>query len=645
MRLSDAIDLGIGFYRAGKYPQATEICRQLLTQLPNEPLTLNLTGLIAHATNQLDAAIAYFSKAIQVSPNIAEFHNNLGLALAARDRLDDAMNEYQIASQLKPDYGEALYNLADVLCIKRRWTEALAVFERAAMLRAHDPQSARNLATALMQTGQYEKAAAQARAALQMEPGHAAVHVNLGISLKALGDIDGAMSEYESAVVIQPNCLEALNNMANIYRETGRVRSAIDCYQRAIDCHPQRAEIGSNRLYALHYEESYDAPALLREHRQWAERYAAPLAKEIRPHENDRSPDRRLRIGYVSHNLNAHVVGVNLFPLLRGHDHEQVEVFCYSGVADADRVTLGLKACSDGWREIHSLDDRQTAELIRADKIDILVDLTVHMAYNRMLVFARKPAPVQVTYLGYCSTTGLDTIDYRLSDPDLDPPDSDLSSYTEKTARLPGGYWCYQPTEAPPIAPAPFLRNGYVTFGCQNNFSKVSPGSLDLWAQILRSIPNSRLILHCLPGSYRNGVLERFAAAGVTADRVEMVGFQKSEQYLQTYHRIDVALDPFPYGGGITTLDGLWMGVPLISLSGQTAVGRGGRSILSNIGLPELVAKTPQEYAELARDFGRWIQLRPDLRQRMQASPLLDPKRLARDVEGAFREMWKTWCR
>ncbi len=292
---------------------------------------------------------------------------------------------------------------------------------------------------------------------------------------------------------------------------------------------------------------------------------------------------------------------------------------------------------------------RPSPKSIRRDGIDILVDLSLHMAHNRLLVFARKPAPLQATWLGYCASTGLETIDYRLSDPYLDPPETDLSVYSEQTLRLPETWWCYGcagPTPEP--SPPPSDRAGYVTFGCLNNFAKVSPGSLDLWAEILNAVPRSRMIIHSYPGSHLDGVRQRFAASGVSADRLEFVAKLPWTQYVQTYGRIDIALDPFPYGGGITTCDALWMGVPVVSLAGQTAVGRGGKSILSNLGLPELVARRPKQYVQtavtLAQSPARLAELRRTMRHRMLTSPLMNARRFARNVENAYRQMWKQWC-
>jgi len=309
-------------------------------------------------------------------------------------------------------------------------------------------------------------------------------------------------------------------------------------------------------------------------------------------------------------------------------------------------MTQRLRGHCDQWREIHGVSDEEAAKQIREDRIDILVDLTLHMALNRLMVFARKPAPVQVTYLGYCSTTGLGAMDYRLSDSDLDPTEVDLGVYSEKTLRLQRCWWCYQPTEETPgVGDAPVSRNGYVTFGCLNSFAKVSGAALKCWAGILARVPKSRLLLHSPRGSHREVVAEVFGTVGVSAERLEFVDYQAWPRYMETYQRIDLVLDPFPYGGGITTCDALWMGRPVVTLSGRTAVGRGGRSLLHNIGLGELVAGTEQEYADLAADIGRWMAVRPELRQRLAESPVMDAAGLAGDIEAAYRFMWQNWAK
>jgi predicted O-linked N-acetylglucosamine transferase (SPINDLY family) len=344
-----------------------------------------------------------------------------------------------------------------------------------------------------------------------------------------------------------------------------------------------------------------------------------------------------------------HPVALFINPLLGLHDYSRFEVFCYSDVPAEDVYTARLRSYVSAWRDTLKLSDQQLADTVRADQIDILVDLNMHMSGSRLLAFARKPAPVQVTYLAYCGTTGLETMDYRLSDPYLDPPGTDESVYSEKTIRLPHSYWCYvTASDAPPVGPLPAQNRGYVTFGCLNNYCKVTPPTFDAWFEILRRVPGSRLLLHADAGSHRDRARGRAQSAGIDPARLEFTGFMPLPDYLQTYNRIDIALDPFPYTGGTTSCDALWMGAPLVTLAGKTAVSRGGASILSNIGLPDLVTTAADQYirlaTELAGDRQRLADLRSTLRQRMRQSPLCNAPQFARDVEAAYREMWRWWC-
>jgi len=335
--------------------------------------------------------------------------------------------------------------------------------------------------------------------------------------------------------------------------------------------------------------------------------------------------------------------------VLESHNHELFEIFCYSSVRIPDTMTGHFRGQVDVWRNVLGLTDEQVAQAIRQDGIDILVDLTMHMARNRLLVFARKPAPVQVTYLAYCGTTGLSAMDYRLTDPYLDPPDQDQRFYSERSVCLPETYWCYRPAPSTPaVNSVPALKRGYATFGCLNNFCKVTPPTLAAWCRILQAMPSARLLLHASEGSHRRSVQEVLAGQGIAAQRLAFVGSLPLEEYFKAYEQIDVALDPLTYGGGTTTCDALWMGVPVVSLAGQTAVGRGGVSILSNVGVPELVARDAEQYVrigvDLAHDWSRLCELRATLRDRMQNSPLMDAGRFTRNLEAAYREMWTRWC-
>jgi protein O-GlcNAc transferase len=660
--------LGVAVWQNGRPAEGRQFIERAIAIEPGMAEFYGSLGLVLAAEKKFDAAVAAYQRAIALKPEAGQFHGNLGLALHAQGKPREAAEAYRRGLELRPNWPQIANNLGVVLLAMWDLDGAITAFQRAAKLEPNNPQPQRNLARVLTRVGRCQAAAEHARRAIALDPGRADDYNVLGAACQGLNRFDEAVQAYQRAAEIDPKHSDSLSNLGFIYKETGELAKAVECFRRASELSPGQADVKnsltmlsivanlagqpapgqadleSNRLYTLYFDSKYDAAALRRDHLAWNEKFARPLRGSIRGHKNERSPERRLRIGYVSPDLRGHVVGWNLLPLLSRHDHRAFEIACYAAVAAPDGVTDKLRRQCDAWVNILALNDEQTARQIQADRIDILVDLSLHMAYNRLLTFARKPAPVQVTYLGYCGTTGLETMDYRLSDPHLDPPESDLSCYVEQTVRLPVSYWCYQPAgPAPDIAPAPLRDNGFVTFGCLNNFSKVSPEAMRLWGRVLAATPGSRLLVHCPEGSHRPRVLERFEAAGVKPDRLELVGFQSREAYMRTYQRIDVALDPFPYGGGITTCDGLWMGVPIVSLSAQTAVGRGGRSILSNVGLPELVAYTADQYVNLASQAARWTELRPTLRQWMETSPLMDAARFARDVEAAYRGMWRNW--
>jgi predicted O-linked N-acetylglucosamine transferase (SPINDLY family) len=324
-------------------------------------------------------------------------------------------------------------------------------------------------------------------------------------------------------------------------------------------------------------------------------------------------------------------------------------VYCYGGVLKPDEFTRKFNEQSDAWRDAIELSDEQLAARIRDDRIDILVDLAVHTAGSRLLAFARKPAPVQVTWLGWPGTTGMDAIDYRLSDPYLDPPGSNDEFYAEKSVRLPDSFWCFEPFDADiDLQEPPVLKNGYVTFGCLNNFWKVNDPLIDLWAQILSMTGKSKLMVRAPQGGPRERLLEKFRRRGVDSTRIEFAPRTPQRQYWELYHRIDITLDTTPYGGHTTAMDSIWMGVPVVSLAGKLPVGRAGVTINSNIGLPELIARTPEEYVSitigLAKDPSKVSGMRSSLRERLRSSPLMDAPRFARNLESAYRQMWKCWC-
>jgi len=640
--------LGVIEHQMGRHAEAARLIERAISIEPNSPNFHSNFGIVLTAQGRLEDAIAAYERAIELRPDFAEAHNNLGTALKDKSEWDNAIAAFRRAVALRPNYAEALSNLGNALREKGLLPESIASLRQALALRPHSAEIRNNLGNALRDAGQLEQAIVEYRQAVSLRPNFADAYNNLGLAFRFSGTLDEAIAAFRAALALRPDYVEALNNLGNSLGEAGDLDEALACYRQAASIKPD-ARVAGNLLYSLHFHPDYDAARIWQEHVRWNQAYARQLANPTAPFENIAISDRRLRVGYVSPDFREHPVGRFMLPLMEHHDHCQFEIFAYSDVRRPDVVTERLRRRAGMWRSTLGISDEQLARLIRQDHVDILVDLTMHMEGTRMLTFARKPAPVQVTYLAYCSTTGLETMDFRLTDRYLDPPDMDDRYYSEQSARLPASYWCYPaPEQAPNVAPLPALAAGHVTFGCLNNFAKVSPSALEAWRRLLREVPASSLILHSHDGGHRRRIRDYFVQFEIDPARIEFVGFLGASTYFAQYQRIDVALDPFPYPGGTTTCDALWMGVPVVTLGGKTAVSRAGVSILSNVGLPELISRSMGQYtqiaAQLAADLPRLAELRASLRQRMRSSPLMDARYFARAVEAAYRQMWRGWC-
>jgi predicted O-linked N-acetylglucosamine transferase (SPINDLY family) len=647
--IPQALAIAIRHHQAGRLQAAEQIYRLILQAEPNHADALHLLGVAAHQVGKHEAAVEYIRRAIGLKGTEAEFHNNLGGAYCQLRRIPEAAACYRRALELNPGYVEAHYNLGNVLRDQGKLDDAAACWRRALELKPEFAEAHNNLGVALKGRGKLDEAVACYHRTVELKPDFAEAHNNLGVALGEQGKLDEAVACYRRALDLRPDYAEANNNLGNAWKDQGKLDEALACYRRALELKPDYAAAHSNLVYTQVFYPRCDAQTLDEELRRWNRQHAEPLGKLVQPHSNDPSLQRRLRIGYLSPDFRGHPVGRFLLPLLESHDHQSFEIFCYASARVSDAITDRCRAHADVWRDVPGLSDEQVAQTIRQDRIDILVDLTMHMADNRLLVFARKPAPVQVTYLAYCGTTGLGTMDYRLTDPYLDPPGGDERFYCERSVRLPETYWCYRPpAETPPVNVLPASEAGQVSFGSLNNFCKVSSPALAAWSRLLQAVPGSRLLLHVRGGSHRDRVRTFLAEQGVSVERLVFIDFLPMDEYFAVYQRIDLALDTFPYGGGTTTCDALWMGVPVVSLAGQTAVGRGGVSILSNVGLPELLAQDCEQYVriavDLAKDLPRLSELRATLRGRMQECPLMDAPRFARSIEAAYRDMWRRWC-
>jgi predicted O-linked N-acetylglucosamine transferase (SPINDLY family) len=649
LSLQQASELALRHHRSGQLAQAERLYRQILAVEPNHPQTLHWFGFLAHQMGRHDIAIGLIERSLAARPDDVEARFHLSAALLACGEFDRAIAEARRVITTKPEMFGAYSLLGDALVSKRHIEQAIAVYRQGLAIHPAWPEGLNNLGGLLAACEKVDDSIAALRQAVALKPTLVQAHSNLGCALKAKGRLDESIAAFRQAIAHDGQDAQSYSYLGNVLREAGRLDEAIVALRQAVTLGPTLATIGSNLVYALHFHPAYDAAAIAQEQRRWNQRHAEPLRKFLAPHANDRNPDRRLRIGYVSADFRDHVVGRNLLPLFRRHDREQFEITCYSQLSRADEIAAEFQRIAHRWRNISGVPDEQAAAQIRDDEIDILVDLTLHMGGSRLTLFARKPAPVQFTFAGYPGSTGLATIDYRLSDPYLDPPGMDESVYSEQTLRLPHSFWCYDPLECRdvPVNPLPALTQDFVTFGCLNNFSKINDVTLDLWLDVLTRVPRSRLVLMAHSGGHRQATLDRLSRCGVEADRVRFVSFQPRPEYLAEYHHIDIGLDSFPYNGHTTSLDSFWMGVPVVTLCGETAVSRAGLCQLSNLHLGELAATDREQFVriavQLAGDLPHLQHLRSSLRGRMETSPLMDAAQFARGVEAAYRQAWKKW--
>jgi predicted O-linked N-acetylglucosamine transferase (SPINDLY family) len=486
--------------------------------------------------------------------------------------------------------------------------------------------------------------------ALQLEAHNAdALHL-LGVLEYEERNVDEAVELIEDAIVLQPEAALYWMNCGLAYMARGETELAIAKLREAMRLRPVFPMAHANLLFALNYSVDAAPAAIAEEHKTWYRTNIVPGLRRLPAPDNTAEPERRLRVGYVSADLGEHVIALFVEPIFSNRDPRQVEVFAYDNGRSSDAVNARLRAGADQWRSVANLDDDQLAALIREDGIDILVDLAGHTQGSRLAVFARKPAPLQITYLGYPATTGVEAMDYRLTDAGFDPPGMTETQYVEKLVRLPDCLLCYQPpSDAPEVSALPALARGFVTFGSFNQPAKLGAGVLELWARLLGQVADSHLLMAPVaPGYSRERYQQIFAAHGVVPERIEFEPRLPSPQYQALRSRVDIALDPFPMNGGSTTCETLWMGVPLVTLSGDRFVSRAGTSLLTAAGLAECIARDEAEYvaiaAGLAADLPRLAQMRAALRDQMRQSPLLDGARFTRNLEAAYRQLWRDWC-
>ncbi len=644
---SDTRRLGVTAYQSGRHAEALAL---LLTVCDDAGDYSNL-GIVLHALGRDDEAEAAYRKSIALDAGLASAHCNQGNLLQARQRDVEATAAFRVALALQPDFGNAWTGLGHSLHRQGQLSDAVNAFRNAARCSPSSAEAQNNLGTLLFALEQNEEARAALGQALILDPACARAHGNLGALYARCGCSVAAEASSRAAIALAPGEHRWLTNLGVALFGQGRQKEAEACYRQALALRPDYAIGHGNLLFALSYRTDISPETIFGEYQAWERRHASHLATAAPPFALDRTPGRRLRVGYVSPDFRQHAVALFAEPLLAAHDRSNVELYCYSDVAAQDVATARFHSLADHWRGTLGLSDAQLAETIRADQIDVLVDLAGHSAGNRLLTFARRVAPVQVAYLlGHGYTTGLLTMDAFLADAILAPDGAD-ALFSERIVRLPRIPLTYAPpADMPPVAPLPALANGFVTFGHFGRAERLNGAVIETWARILQGVPRSRLMLNNRPyqeAAFRSLIQARFATHGITADRLDLVYTTPQQNAWAAYGGIDIALDPFPHNAGTTTIEALWQGVPVVTVAGRPTVGRFGASILHAVGLDDWVATNVDDYVARAiaatSDLASLQQLRSGLRHRFAASPLHDAGGLARAMESTYRMLWDEW--
>lgn len=594
----------VAMHQAGQLDAAEKAYRQILANTPDDSHALHYLGLIAFQKKNYAESVALIEQAIGINADTPAFYCNLGNAYMRLQQPEPARRAYQEACRLDPQFAVALLGLSN----------------------------------AELARGNVDQAVSAGRQAVAIAPQLFDAWIALGDALIDAGRIDEAGKCYRQGLTLRPDSAHALIQLVYVLTRFGLLEEAEKCIEQAIRCDSNYEAAHWARMMNLNYTSS-DRQRIHQVHREWAQQFAPhDTTQSMRPMPQP-AAGRRLRVGYISADFRRHALRFFIRPILRNHDRSRFEVFCYYNHRREDAVTSEIRSLSDHWIDCCRMSDSELAERIAGDEIDILVDLSGHTYGSRLKALAMKPAPVQATMLGYLNTTGLQAVDYRIVDRHTCPPGVSEEFQGETLARLPDCQWCYEPEGEAQIGPLPAIANGYITFGCFHNLAKVTPGQLELFCEILRGLPTARLLMVVWGDAPRERLRSLFAAAGV-ADRVEFTEQRGYADYLSLYGKVDIGLDAFPYAGGTTSMESLWMGVPLVTMRGATQASNGGASILSNVGLPEFIADDAQGYVTIAKRMAADIEglekLRRTLRERLRQSPIMDAPQYVRALESLY---------
>lgn len=636
------------------------------------------------ADNVIEAAIANYRKMQSSLPKDAEVHYNIAHALYLSGKTADAQAAFRMAIKVKPNHINALKDYAALLHDLERYEESVVNYRAASLLAPEDPAIACSLGAALQATGAVDEAFIAYQTVLELMPDSASAHNNIGSVLQNRGQLELAQQSFLRALEIEPDFADALCNMGVCMLQLGRLDESLDYTRRAIAQHPAHLQartnltsilfkqgrndeviaqcrlaleinpdwkfIHSNLLFSLSHSEQLDPAAVFSEHLRYAEQFEAPQRDSWPRHANVRDPERRLRIGFVSADLYNHVVSSFITPVFEHLRHAKgLELLVYANSLHDDESSRHLKTLVDVWRQVEKLNDEKLARLIVKDGIDILIDLSGHTGGNRLSTFARKPAPLQASWIGYPMTTGLQSMDYYISDRFFSPPGLLDAQFTEKLLRLPATAPFMPPAIAPAVSPAPALKNGHITFGSFNRPSKLSRKLIARWSALLRALPDARMVMAGMSDESITDTLRAwFAEEAIASERLDFHRHTHSAAYLKLHELVDICLDTSPYAGGTTTLYAFWMGVPTLTMTGPTLPCRVGGTIMSQTGLPEFIASDEADFIEkgikLAGNLPHLAAVRMQARARMSNSAMGQPALIAAGLDHALRSIWRRWC-
>lgn len=636
----------VSLFGSGRYAEVEELAKTLVKEFPNwAPGWRALGGAMKI---QGKGGLAELRQAVELDPGDAEGHNNLGTTLHDTNHLVEAKAHLCKAVALNPAYAEAHYNLGRLLKDTGELDAALESYRRSIKLKPGFVEAHHESGLVLQRQGRFDEALSCHQRAIELNPSHAYAHNAIGAILLNKGQIALAEASIQRALEINPDCAEAYNNLGQIFQDQFRLSDSVRSYRKAVQLKPDDATTYSNLLFNLNSigELEIDAEMLFAEHCRFGELFEAPLREKWPQHSNSRIPERCLQVGIVSGDLRGHAVARVIMPTLANlSNYPQLSLHAYYNHFTEDAYTQRMREYFKHWHPISGLPDAAVAERIRADGIDILIDLSGHSAFNRLLTFARKPAPVQVSWTGYPGTTGLLAMDYYLADRLFLPHDQFANQFTEKIVYLPA-MQTFMPLNAPLVNELPAWKNGYVTWGSFNRQNKISQSVIALWAKLLRVLPDSKMLLGGMSeGEKYSKLIEWFAQEGIAQDRLSFHGRSGMDQL---HHQVDICLDTFPYSGSTTTLHALWMGVPTITLAGNTPVGRLGAAALGNVGLETFIVHNEKDFVQKgvswASNLVALSEIRMGMRERFVKSPVGQPDLIAAGLERALRIMWQRWC-